>query len=137
MWSSSAAWSPGWWVSSSAVDTDITVKLLDVHPPGEDYPEGFHMNLVDTIRRGRFRDGLDEERMMEPGTVYEFDIALPPVANCFKAGHRLRIDIASSNFPRFDVNPGSGEPLGRHTHMLKALNTLHLGKSQVLLPIAG
>jgi len=61
-----------------------------------------------------------------------------PVANRFKAGHRIRIDIASSNFPRFDVNPGTGEPLGRHTHTLKAHNTLHLNAaatSHVVLPI--
>jgi predicted acyl esterase len=125
------------YVSSSAVDTDITIKLLDVHPRNDDYPEGFHMNLVDTILRGRFRDGLAREQSMQPGQIYEFAITLPPVANRFKAGHRIRIDIASSNFPRFDVNPGTGEPLGRHTHTLRALNTLHLGaaRSHVVLPI--
>ena len=126
-------------VSSSAVDTDITVKLVDVHPRNDDYPEGFHMNLVDTILRGRLRDGLAREQLMEPGQIYKFEITLPPIANRFKAGHRIRVDIASSNFPRFDVNPGTGEPLGRHTHMVKALNTLHLGVadgSRVMLPIA-
>ena len=125
------------YVASSAVDTDVTVKLIDVHPRNEDYPEGFHMNLADTILRGRFRDGLAREQFMQPGHIYEFAITLPPIANRFKAGHRIRIDIASSNFPRFDVNPGTGEPLGRHTHTLKALNTLHLGaatSSHVVLP---
>jgi predicted acyl esterase len=122
-------------ISSSAVDTDITVKFLDVHPPGADWPEGFHMNLVDTIRRGRFRNGYTREEFMQPGQAHDFVITLPPVANRFNAGHRIRLDIASSNFPRFDVNPGTGEPLGRHTHSVKALNTLHLGASSVTLPI--
>jgi predicted acyl esterase len=118
------------------VDTDITVKLLDVHPASDDWPEGFHMNLVDTIRRGRFRTGYEREEFMHPGQAHEFVITLPPVANRFAAGHRIRIDIASSNFPRFDVNPGTGEPLGRHTHTVKAINTLHLSASSVTMPIA-
>lgn len=123
-------------VSSSAVDTDITVKLLDVHPASDDWPEGFHMNLVDTIRRGRFRNGYEREEPMRPGQACDFVITLPPVANRFQAGHRIRIDIASSNFPRFDVNPGTGEPLGRHTRSVRAHNTLHLGASRITVPIA-
>jgi predicted acyl esterase len=123
------------YVSSSAVDTDVTVKLVDVYPRGTDDPDGFQMGLVDTILRGRFRDGIVREDMMAPGEVYLFRITLPPVANLFKAGHRIRLDVASSNFPRFDVNPGTGEPLGRHTRMLRAQNTLHVGRSRVLLPI--
>lgn len=125
-------------VSSDAVDTDVTAKIIDVHPANEDYPEGFHMNLADSILRGRFRDGIEREEMMEPGKAHEFVIVLPPFANLFKAGHRIRIDVASSNFPRFDVNPGTGEPLGRHTRTVKARNTLYLDASRpsrVLLPI--
>jgi predicted acyl esterase len=126
------------WVSSSAVDTDVTAKILDVHPPNPDYPEGFHMNLVDSILRGRFRDGLEREVMMKPGTPYEFVIPMPPISNLFKAGHRIRVDVAASNFPRFDVNPATGEPLGRHTQTLKARNTLYLDASRpsrIVLPI--
>ncbi len=126
------------WISSSAVDTDVTAKIIDVHAPNLDYPEGFHMNLVDSILRGRFRNGLEREEMMEPGKAYEFSIPLPPISNLFKRGHRIRIDVAASNFPRFDVNPATGEPLGRHTHTVKARNTLHLDvrrPSRVVLPI--
>jgi len=126
------------WVSSTALDTDVTVKLLDVYPPTDDYPEGFHMNLTDSILRGRFRNGLDKEEPMRPGQAYEFSIPLPPISNLFKAGHRIRVDVASSNFPRFDVNPGTGEPLGRHTHSKRARNTLFLDgarPSRILLPI--
>jgi putative CocE/NonD family hydrolase len=125
-------------VMSSAHDTDITVKLIDVHPPSPDFPEGFHMNLADTILRGRFRNGLAREEMMIPGEVHLFRITLPPVANLFAAGHRIRLDVASSNFPRFDVNPGTGEKLGLHTRMVRAYNTLHFGgatPSRLTLPV--
>ena len=125
-------------VSSSAPDTDVTAKLLDVHPPSLDWPEGFHMLLCDSILRLRFRDGFDREVLMEPGECYEVTIELPPVSNLFKAGHRIRLDIASSNFPRFDVNPNTGEPLGRHTGEVPARNRVHLSPerpSHVVLPI--
>ena len=126
------------WVASSAVDTDVTVKLLDVAPPTETEPEGFHMLLCDSIRRARFRNGYDKEELLKPGEVVEFVVELPPVANRFKKGHRIRVDIASSNFPRFDINPGTGEPLGRHTKKIKATNTLHIDKthpSRIVLPV--
>jgi uncharacterized protein len=126
------------WIASDAVDTDVTVKLIDVAPPTVDDPAGFHMLLCDSIRRARFRQGYDKEVLLTPGEVVEIAVELPPVANRFKAGHRLRVDIASSNFPRFDVNPGTGEPLGRHTRTVKATNTLHLGPrhpSRIVLPV--
>ena len=75
---------------------------------------------------------------MEPGRVYRVRIALPPTSNLFKAGHRIRIDIASSNFPRFDVNPNTGEPMGRHTRTVEARNTVYTDRdhpSHVVLPI--
>jgi putative CocE/NonD family hydrolase len=114
-------------VSSSARDTDITAKLIDVHPPGPDDPEGFHLNLTDAILRMRFRNGPERPDLIEPGRIYEIEIELPPTANRFERGHRIRLDIASSNFPQFDVNPGTGEPLGRHTHKVTARNTIHVG----------
>ena len=125
-------------ISSDAVDTDVTAKLIDVYPRSEDWSDGFHMNLADTILRGRFRNGLKREQMMEPGHVYRFELTLPPVANWFLRGHRIRLDVASSNFPRFDVNPGTGERLGRHTFTRRARNTLHTNSafaSQLVLPI--
>ena len=75
---------------------------------------------------------------MEPDECYEIAIELPPVSNLFKAGHRIRLDIASSNFARFDVNPNTGEPLGRHTGVVTARNRLHLSPeraSHVVLPV--
>ncbi len=114
------------WVSSSARDTDFTAKLLDIYPPSEEWPDGFHLPLCDSILRARFREGFGHEALLTPGTPDEVTIVLPPVSNLFKRGHRIRLDIASSNFPRFDVNPGTGEPLGRHTHSVKAVNTMYL-----------
>jgi putative CocE/NonD family hydrolase len=96
------------------------------------------MNLTDSILRMRFRDGLEREKPVTPGKVYEIVIPVPPTANVFKAGHRIRLDIASSNFPHFDVNPNTGEPLGRHTRKVKALNAVHLSArrpSHVLISI--
>ena len=126
------------WVSSSAVDTDFTVRLIDVYPPSDDYPGGYHLNLVDSIIRVRYRDSWEQEKLMEPGKIYDVCITVPPTSNLFQAGHRIRLDISSSNFPQFDVNPNTGEPLGRHTHMVVARNTLHLDHSHpscLVLPI--
>ena len=126
------------WISSSAVDTDFTAKLIDVHPPNEDYPAGYHMNLVDSIIRSRFRNGFEQEVFMQRGEVYPLEITLPPTSNLFKAGHCIRVDISSSNFPRFDLNPNTGEPMGRHTHSIVAHNTVYLDRSRpshIVLPI--
>ncbi|CAN5891125.1 CocE/NonD family hydrolase [soil metagenome] len=126
------------WVSSTAVDTDFTAKLLDVHPPNPDYPEGYQMNLVDSIIRCRYRESWEREVFMEPGGIYQVNIFLPPTSNCFMPGHRIRLDISSSNFPRFDLNPNTGEPMGRHTHSVVARNTVWVDReraSKVMLPV--
>ena len=102
------------WAASSAVDTDFTAKLIDVFPPREEYPEGLAMNITDSIIRARYRNGWDSEELMEPGRVYELVFELYPTSNIFQRGHRIRLDISSSNWPRFDVNPNTGEPVGRH-----------------------
>ncbi len=126
------------WISSSAPDTDFTAKLLDVHPPNPDYPGGFDMNITDGIVRCRFRDSLKEERLMEPGKVYPVTIRLYPTSNVFKKGHRIRVDVSSSNFPRFDVNPNTGEPLNDNRRWAQATNTVHHDRerpSHILLPL--
>ncbi len=126
------------WASSLAVDTDFTAKLIDVYPPGADFPGGFDLNIADGIVRARFRDSLKQEKLMQPGTVYPITIKLYPTSNVFKRGHRIRVDISSSNFPRFDVNPNTGEPLNRHRSMVTAKNTLHHNPerpSHILLPV--
>jgi predicted acyl esterase len=126
------------WASSSAVDTDFTAKLIDVYPPSEDWPDGFDLMLGDGIVRARFRDSLVEEALMEPGEVYPMTIKLYPTSNVFKKGHRIRVDISSSNFPRFDLNPNTGEPLNAHRRVQTADNTLHHDRerpSHILLPV--
>jgi putative CocE/NonD family hydrolase len=120
-------------ISSSALDTDFTAKLVDVHPPNEDYPEGYDMLINDSIIRCRYRNGFEQEELMEPGTEYDVQILLPPTSNLFATGHRIRIDVSSSNFPRLERNPNTGEPIGRHTHEVVAENTVHGGR--VVLPV--
>jgi putative CocE/NonD family hydrolase len=100
--------------TSTARDTDITVKLLDVYPPSETWPEGFAMNIVDTIVRLSHHEDQEIVDGPEACTTRHVRITLPPTANKFVAGHHLRLDISSSNFPRFDVNSNTGNgPLSR------------------------
>ena len=99
-------------VSTSARDTDFTAKLIDVYPEGPGWPDGFAMNLTDSIVRCRYREGFGRDVETEPNAVFEVTIEPQPVANLFGRGHRIRLDISSSNFPRFDVNPNTGEPCG-------------------------
>ena len=126
------------WITSSAVDTDFTAKLIDVYPASADYPGGFDLNIGDGIRRTRFRDSLTTEKLMEPGRDYSVTIQLYPTSNVFKRNHRIRVDISSSNFPRFDINPNTGEPLNDNRQMKIAINTVYhdaTRPSQILLPI--
>lgn len=126
------------WVSSNAVDTDFTAKLIDVYPVSDEHPEGYAMNITDGILRCRYRESWESPKLMEPGEVVPITIEPMPTSNLFRKGHRIRLDISSSNFPRFDVNPNTGAPEGSAgTHQV-ARNRVHLSKahpSHVLLPI--
>jgi putative CocE/NonD family hydrolase len=96
------------------------------------------MLIHDGIVRARYRDSFEREELMEPGTVYRFDVDFWATANRFEAGHRIRLDISSSNFPSFGVNPNTGEPIGRHTHTVVALNSVYHDaehQSHLLLPV--
>jgi putative CocE/NonD family hydrolase len=126
------------WIASDGPDTDFTAKLIDVHPPSEDYPEGFAMNLTEGILRARYRDSWEEPSLMVPGEVYAITIELFPTANLFARGHRLRLDISSSNFPHFDINPNSGEPEGSMDHPRVAHNRVFVDAarpSHIVLPV--
>ncbi len=126
------------WVSSSAPDTDFTAKLIDCYPPSASFPGGFDLNIGDGILRARFRDSLKQESLMKPGEIYPITIRLYPTSNVFKLGHRIRVDISSSNFPRFDVNPNTGEPLNEHRQSQIAVNSVfHDAQhpSHILLPV--
>jgi putative CocE/NonD family hydrolase len=125
--------------SASTVDADFTAKLLDVYPSSIDWPGGFEMNLTDAIVRGRYRATRDHAVLLQPGRVYPFTIEPFPTANVFKKGHRIRVDISSSNFPRFDVNPNTGEPLGKNRRMVTTdISIQHSATypSHIVLPIA-
>jgi putative CocE/NonD family hydrolase len=126
------------WISSDAPDTDFTIKLIDVYPPGEDYPDGFALNLTDGILRCRYRDSWQSPTLMSPGQVYRIKLEAFPTANLFKRGHRIRLDISSSNFPHFDVNPNTGAPEGTGLSRRIARNTIFMDAgrpSHVILPL--
>jgi putative CocE/NonD family hydrolase len=111
-------------VSSSAPDTDFTAKLVDLWPPSPGFPGGFAMNVTDGIVRARFRSGGEKEEFLQPGRIYPVEIELYPTSLVFARGHRIRVDVSSSNFPRFDVNPNTGEPLNGNRRWQTAENAL-------------
>lgn len=115
------------WIGSDAPDTDFTAKLVDVYPPNEDYPQGYAMNITDGIIRCRYRNSWTQPELLQPGEVVE--VVIEPFATCnlFKKGHRLRLDIAGSNFPHFDCNPNSGEAEGEARGKRTATSRIHVG----------
>jgi uncharacterized protein len=126
------------WISSTAPDTDFTAKLIDWHPPSTDYPQGYAMNLTDGILRCRYRRSWEQPQFLVAGEIAEVVIEPMPTSNLFKRGHRIRLDISSSNFPRFDVNPNTGEPEGRALRKQVAANSVHMSRShpsQIILPV--
>lgn len=126
------------YVSSDCVDTDFTAKLIDEYPPSFDYPSAFAMNITHGIIRCRYRDNREKPTLMEPGKCYEVKIELYPVSNLFAVGHRIRLDISSSNFPHFDINPNTGSEYGVNQKMKIAENTVyhhHFYPSRMILPI--
>ena len=126
------------WASSDVLDTDFTAKLVDVYPPNADFPDGVDLNIADSIVRARYRDGFGKAELLKPGQPYAFTIEMYPTSLVFKKGHRIRLDISSSNFPRFDVNPNTGEPLNDNRRAQTAHNTIYLDAqhpSQIILPV--
>jgi uncharacterized protein len=120
------------WVSSSAMDTDITAKLVDVAP------NGYAQNLTEGILRLRYRDSREREEPLKPGVIYKVKVDLWATSNVFLAGHRIRLEISSSNFPRFDRNLNTGEEQARATRVIKATNTVVHDRehpSALILPV--
>ncbi len=125
-------------VSSSAPDTDFTAKLLEVIPPCTDYPEGLAINLTDSILRTRYRNSWTDPELMQEGQIYPLEFSLYPTSNLFKASHQVRVDISSSNFPRFDVNPNTGGALGIDRRFRLANQVVyheHEHPSHIVLPL--
>ena len=126
------------WAASDGPDTDFTAKLVDVYPPNADYPAGVDLNIGDSIVRARYRESLEHAKPLVPGQPAEFTIEMYPTSLVFRRGHRIRLDISSSNFPRFDVNPNTGGPLGQERARRVALNTIYhdpAHPSGIVLPI--
>jgi uncharacterized protein len=107
------------WAATSARDTDFVARLVDVHPDGR------AINLTDGILRARFRQGIHApESLVNPGQAYAYQIDLWATSNLFRAGHRIRLDVTSSSFPRWDRNPNTGAPLGEGTELVPATQTI-------------
>ncbi|MEH6681352.1 MAG: CocE/NonD family hydrolase [Sediminicola sp.] len=122
------------YVSSDAKDTDFTIKLIDVYPDGTAY------NLDETIQRARYREGYDKEVFMEGNKVYKLDLTPMATSNYFKEGHRIRVEVSSSNFPRFARNLNTGGNNYDESEGVVAHNKVHHSKqylSQIRLPIRG
>jgi uncharacterized protein len=105
--------------SSSARDTDFWAQLTDV------FPNGYSMHLTEGIIRGRYRKSLEKQELLEPGRVYEFDIDLWITSNVFQRGHRVRLDVSSSSFPKYDRNPNTGNEFGASTILNVAHQTIY------------
>lgn len=120
------------WAASTAPDTDFTGKLVDVYPDGKAY------NLCEGIQRARYRRGSGQTEPLEAGKPTRFEIDLWVTSNLFQAGHRIRLEVSSSNFPRFDRNANSGKPFGADTELLEAKQTVfhdQVHASHLLLPV--
>jgi len=120
------------YVSSDAKDTDFTIKLIDV------YPDGRAFNLDETIQRVRYRDGYSKEVFMLEGEVYQLEMSPMATSNYFEKGHRIRIEISSSNFPRFERNLNTGGNNYDETEGIIAKNKIHHSRnypSSIRLPI--
>jgi len=120
------------YAATDAPDTDWTAKLVDVSPTG------YAMNLCDGIIRARYRETLTEPTLLTPNKVYEYQIDLGVTGNVFRKGHCIRLEISSSNFPRFDRNPNTGHPFGRDAELRPAHQTVYHSRedpSHILLPV--
>jgi putative CocE/NonD family hydrolase len=122
--------------ASTAPDTDFTAKLVDVHP--SETGDGTPYNITDGILRASFRESDKTPSPIEPGKVYEYDIHLGYTSNAFLPGHRIRVEISSSNFPRFDRNPNTGHPFGSDDVIATATQTVYHSAeypSRLVLPV--
>ena len=118
--------------ASSAVDTDFTATLTDVHPDGK------AVHICEGIRGVTFRESLENPTPIEPGKVYEYSISLWETSMLFRAGHRIRLEVSSSNFPRFARNQNTGLPFGTSDKVIKAEQTIYHDAerpSRLILPV--
>lgn len=120
------------YAASTAADTDFTAKLVDV------FPDGRALIVSEGILRARYREGLEREVLMQPGTTYLFPIEVGPVAVRFLVGHRIRLEISSSNAPRYDVNPNTGREIATKRNPVPATQRIRhdaAHPSALILPV--
>jgi putative CocE/NonD family hydrolase len=118
--------------ASTAVDTDFTAKLLDLHP------DGYAQILKEGVIRARYRNSFESSELLSPGKVYEYTIDLWPLSHSFLPGHRIQVEISSSNFPLYDRNPNTGHKFGEDSELKKATQTIYHNsefRSHIILPV--
>jgi putative CocE/NonD family hydrolase len=118
--------------SSSALDTDWVVTLTDVHP------DGYSQLLRQNILRARYREGDERPVLLEPGKIYELEIEMYPISNLFRAGHRIRVAVTSSSFPKWYPNGNTGREMDEDRPPVVAENTVYHDArrpSKVVLPV--
>jgi putative CocE/NonD family hydrolase len=120
------------YAASTATDTDFTAKLNDVHP------NGYAQLLAEGIIRARYRNSFKKQELLTPGEVYEYTVDLWSVSHVFKKGHKIQLEISSSNFPKYDRNPNTGHKYGEDAELEKATQTIYHSQqhpSSIILPV--
>jgi putative CocE/NonD family hydrolase len=120
------------YAASTAKDTDFTGKLVDVHP------NGYAQILKDGIIRARYRNSFKKQELLTPNKVYEYTIDLWSVSHVFQKGHRIQVEVSSSNFPKFDRNPNTGHKFGEDAELEQATQIIHHDNefaSHIILPV--
>ena len=126
------------WAASNALDTDFTAKLIDVYPPNRDFPGGMDLNIADSIVRRATAMASAKRSCSSRASPMNSPSKCIRRRSSSQRGHRIRLDISSSNFPRFDVNPNTGEPLNNNRRWQNAENTIYLDAqhpSRIVLPV--
>jgi len=119
------------YAASSAKDTDFTGKLVDVHP------NGYARILKDGVIRARYRNSFKKQELLTRGKIYEYTVDLWSVSHVFQKGHRIQVEISSSNFPKYDRNPNTGHKFGEDAELEKATQTIYHNNefaSHIILP---
>jgi uncharacterized protein len=112
------------WISSNARDTDFVAKLIDV------FPDGYALIVSEGQLRTRYREGFGRQHLLSPGQHYKIRIELGSVSNLFAEGHRIRLDVTSSNFPKLEPNPNTGDPIGTWSRPVVAKNVVYHSAEQ-------
>jgi len=120
------------YAASTALDTDFTAKLVDV------YPSGYAQILREGIIRARYRNTFKKQELLTPGKVHEYTIDIWSISHVFQKGHKVQVEISSSNFPKYDRNPNTGHRFGEDTELQKATQTIYHDSrypSHIILPV--